>query len=369
MTTPNRMLLGEVPQVHFYAGGEQSPEDVPFPSCLAATMRYLGEEYPWIVRQENGRVSRDNYANIYILAHSGMAFGLRWRDGWHMDNADHMLVADPSEVIRRAFAAVGYTYEIVHKTGAPGDADLYRQKIKEALQNGRPALAFGVIGPPECCLVTGYDEDGDVLMGWNFFQSIPPFNAGVEFEPTGQFRKRNWFDETWSLIIIGEKVGRPDVHALNRSTLQWALQIARTPEVYERHSGHAAYGAWAEQITDEAAFTGQDEATLRERHDVHNNVVGVLAECRWWAAQWLRYIAPAEPAMAEHLLTAAAHFEKEHDLMWQVWGAVGGNGHPDAWRAFAGPAVRQQIAAWILEAREHDVAALQDLERALGARA
>ncbi|HYF92480.1 MAG TPA: hypothetical protein VD969_09530 [Symbiobacteriaceae bacterium] len=365
MSTPNRFLLPDVPRVHFYDGGEQSPEDVPFPSCLAACMRYLGEEYPWIVKEQHGKVSRDNYANIYILAHSGMAFGLRWRDGWHMDNGDNMLVADPSEVIRRAFAAVGYTYEIVHKTGAPGDEALYKRKIKEALHRGRPILAFGIIGPPECCLITGYDEDGDVLLGWNFFQSIPPWGTSVAVEPTGHFRKGDWFSDTWSIIVIGEKVGRPEIHELNRSTLGFALQVARTPHMFDHHNGHAAYSAWAAQISDDAAFAGHDEATLRERHDVHNNVVGMLAECRWWAAQWVRFIAPAEPAMSEHLLAAAALFEKEHDLMWKIWNAVGGNGHPDAWRPFSRPEVRRQIAGWIREAQEHDVNAIAHLEQAL----
>jgi len=355
-----RLVLDGVPRVSFYQGGEQSPEDIPFPSCLAACMRYLGEEYPWIIKQENGKTSRDNYANMHILSHSGMAFGLLWKEGWHMDNADHMLAADPGEIIRRAFASVGYGYEIIHKTG---DEMLYRQKIKESLERGVPALAFGVVGPPECCLITGYDDDGDVLIGWNFFQHMPPFNTGVTFEPDGKFRKAGWFQDTWSLIIIGEKTARPEPHALNRDTLGWALQVARNPMLYERHCGHAAYIAWARQLEED--FTGYDEGALRERHDAHNNVVGVLAECRWWGAQWLRYIAKDEPAMADELLAVAGCFEKEHDLMWKVWGLVGGNGHPDAWQPFARPEVRQAIGAVILEARELDVKAAAHIEAAL----
>lgn len=350
MTTQTRILLTDVPRVHFYEG-QGSPEDVPFPSCLAAVTRYLGQE------------SRYDY----ILAHSGMAFGLRWRAGWHLDNADNMLVADPAEVIRRAFASAGYGYEIVHKTGAPDCEALYRQQVVAALQAGRPVLAFGVIGPPECCLITGYDEGGDVIMGWNCFQSIPPFSVGVEYEPGGQFRRRNWFAETWSLITIGEPGARPELHTLNRDTLRWALQVARTPKVFDHHNGHAAYAAWVAQISDDAAFAGKDEAALREQHDVHNIVVGTLAECRWYGAQWLRQIAPSEPAMAEHLLAAAALFEREHDLMWKAWAAVGGNGAPDAWQPFAQPEVRRQIAALLLEAQTCDIDAAAHLEQALQA--
>lgn len=328
-------------------------------------MRYLGEEYPWLVKQAHDKTWRDNYAYLYILAHSGMAFGLRWKEGWHMDNADHMLAADPNEIIRRAFAAVGYTYEIVHKTGAPGDEALFREKIRTSLAAGRPVLAFGVVGPPECCLVTGCDEGGDVLLGWNFFQGLPPFNTGVEFEPTGQFRKRNWFPDTWSMLIIGEKTERPEVHGLNRDTLRWALQVARAPWVFDRATGHAAYEAWARQLANDVTFADQPEAVLREQHDAHHNVVGMLAECRWYGAQWLRYIAGDEPAMAEALLAAAACFEQEHELMWKVWGAVGGNGHPGAWAALARPEVRKEICSFILQARDLDIAAAGHLEQAL----
>ena len=67
-------------------------------------------------------------------------------------------------------------------------------------------LAPGPIGPPEPALITGFDEGGDVLIGWSFFQGLPEFNAGVEFEPSGQFRKRDWFRDPpgLSLVIIGE---------------------------------------------------------------------------------------------------------------------------------------------------------------------
>ena len=48
-----------------------------------------------------------------------------------------------------------------------------------------------------------------MLIGWSFFQGMPEFSAGLEFEPSGYFRKRDWFGDTESLVIIGEKGERP----------------------------------------------------------------------------------------------------------------------------------------------------------------
>jgi len=65
------------------------------------------------------------------------------------------------------------------------------KKIIESIDQNVPVLAFGVIGPPECCIITGNDESGEVIIGWNYFQ-----NEHDDFEPTGQFRKGNWYKDS-----------------------------------------------------------------------------------------------------------------------------------------------------------------------------
>ena len=40
--------------------------------------------------------------------------------------------------------------------------------IESIRDRGRPVIAHGVIGPPEECIIAGYDEGGDVSVGWNF---------------------------------------------------------------------------------------------------------------------------------------------------------------------------------------------------------
>ena len=94
-----------------------------------------------------------------------------------------------------------------------------------------PLIAFGVVGPPEACLVTGYDESGKVLIGWSYFQEMPPFNEGLETEPGGQFRRRGWPDVTESLVVWGDRLGRPPLIQVYRGALAWALRIVRTPVI------------------------------------------------------------------------------------------------------------------------------------------
>ncbi|MFZ5826479.1 MAG: hypothetical protein ACOY94_19475 [Bacillota bacterium] len=349
-----RLLLSEVPRVSFYdPNSGRAPEDVPFPSCLAAAARYLGSDFPWIPQPKGAPV---NFAYILPLAASGMAFGLRWKAGWHPDNVDHMFIADPEEIIRRAFAAVGYRYTTLSRAGnpdgpgTPADEARFRREIIASLQRGVPVLAFGVIGPPECCLITGCDQGGDVLIGWNFFAQMVPFNTGVTYEPNGMFRKAHWFPETHSLLLIGERA-EPAFDLVD--TLRWAVAVARQPNLWGHPTGHAAYSAWADQLTDE--FSGLPEQIQRERHSIHDSQVGQLAECRFYGAEFLRYQAGlAGGSTASVLRQAADCFQAEHDLMWKVWEVAGGHSHPEAWAHFAEPAVRQAIIALILEAQHQN---------------
>lgn len=361
---PGRLLLTGVPKVGFdQAAPDQCPETVPFPSCLAAALRYLGEEYPWLPLEAHNRLWRLNYANVHLLGATGMAFGLLWRPGWHRDNVDMLFIADPRLIIDRAFCATGYSYEIIEKTGnVDSDERIYRERVREALEQGRPVLAFGVVGPPECCLITGYDDHGATVIGWSYFADQPPFNREVEFERSGQFRKRDWVRTTRSLVLLGA----PTEQRFNlRETLEWALHVAETPTVMGRHAGLAAYDAWAEQLLDDSAFPLRDEAVLAQRHQVHYVESLNLAECRAWAGQFLRHQAQAFPRVSAALLEAADCYSAEHDLVWQMWELAGEHDPAHAHVRFASPEIRRRTAALIRKARELDERATGCMKRAI----
>ena len=371
---PTRMVLEGVPRVHFYEGGPRCPEDIPFPSVMRALMEYLGEE-DFGCRSgctlQPGCEITCSYS--FFIGVSGVASFLSWKPGWEGDNVEIMVMSDdPGAPFDRAFQAAGYEYQVVGVEEGRDNEAFFRRCIIESIQAGRPVLAFGPIGPPEAAVITGYDEGGDVLIGWNFFQNIPEFNAGVEFEASGQFRKRDWFDYPpgFSCIVIGQKKPKPPLSETYRQALEWMLQVTRTPVTFgDRHNGLAAYTAWSEQLMRDEDFPG-DEAVLRQRHGVHDNVVGTLAEARAYGSRFLvdmtyhidTYI---HRDMIEPLLYAAACYAGEHALMWKLWDLAGGIGNPDAYRYFADPAVRRQMALIIQQARDKDAQAADHIEQAL----
>jgi hypothetical protein len=376
-----RLVLEGVPKVSFYEGGPRCPEDIILPSIMRAILEFLGEKdfgCKHCLAQNPECKIFCSYS--FFVGVSGAGSYFSWKDGWHPDNSALVyMAADPFAAERQVFKAAGYANEILEKTPGQEDESLFRQRIIESIDKGMPVIAYGVVGPPEPCLITGYDEDGAVLIGWNFFQKDPDFATGLEFEPNGSFRKGDWFKDTPSLLVIGEKHERPSLKDVYREALEWDGQVARlpmakpeptAPEDYRsRHNGLAAYTAWAAHLLRDEDFPAGDEPVLRWRHQIHDFAVGTLAEARWYGSQFL--IEAANPdfhpplSYAENIYHAAACYTAEHDLMWKLWDLAGGNGNPQAYLKFADPAVRRQMVPVILQAADKDAQAIWYLEQTL----
>lgn len=373
---PGRYILEGVPQVHFYQGGKRCPEDLSFASAVRACLEYLGDsEYgcKHAATPRPGCITNCTYA--HILGISGTAFWLTWRPGFYTDNAEFRLMSDdPEAPIRHTFQALGYEYEYLTPTAEHDEAYLRQRIIHSVCDLRRPVISFGIIGPPECGIITGYDEDGAILVGWNYFQTDPAFNAGLKAEPSGYYRKRDWFQNCAGLVIIGEKHDRPTLGNIYRQAVQWGIQVARTPEVTSNgtlyHNGLAAYTAWAEHLSHDADFPVDNETVLRNHHWIHELAIGLVAEARWYGSQFLvgmteHVDAGVHRDAIEDIYHAAGYLAGEHELMWKLWDLEGGNGNPEAFRKMAEPAIRQLMISVILEARDKLARAVEHLDRAL----
>ncbi len=379
--SPARAVIEGVPRIQPYEGGPLCPEEIILPACLKALMAFLGEkDYGCKHRLPQNPGCRVYCAYSFMVGVTGAGSYLSWKEGWSEDNpAISYMSADPGAPEQHAFAALGYAYEIVEKLPGEGGEELFRQKIVESILKGVPLLAYGVVGPAEPCILAGYDEGGDVVIGWNFFQTIPGFGTGLEFEPNGYFRKRDWYPETQKLLIIGEKGEKPPFKAIYREALKWAVQVSRTPKVRpgpeapeayrDRHNGLAAYTAWARHLLRDEDFPPSDETVLRQRHSVHQGAVSTIAHGRWYGSQFLieapNFDLNPPLSLAEDIYCAAGCYAAEHDLMWKIWDLEGGIGNPEAWQRLADPAIRRQIVEAISLAHEKDEQAVRHIERTL----
>lgn len=380
---PVRLVLAGVPPVSFPGGAKNdgAPQMTCFPSCLGAVLRFLKEDFgsveidqrplPPIHPMSPGESSTTlDKSYVLLMGATGAAFRLNWAPDWEPGSDLRWLSDDPWAPFRQGFAAAGRSFEVVEKHGMPDDERLFRQRVIASIRQGLPVIARGIIGPPEGCLVSGYDESGAVLTGWSFWQGDAKADPEVGFEPDGSFRKRAWFKDTESLLLIGERGPRPQPREQHRAALGWALQVMRTPLTHKtRANGIAAFDAWAEALRRDGEFDGQDLAGLKRRMVAHLVATDVIAEGRWYAHNYLKTAALDLPEVKDRLRQAAELCRDEHDLVWEMW-RVGGSwqqlGEEAALRSFSAAATRRQLADMVLKLRDADREVAAAIEEALG---
>jgi hypothetical protein len=376
-----RCVLPGMPWIGFYRGDSRGPEEDPFPASVRAFLEYKGENLG--LRPEQPK-DPWHVVYMYLKGTCGASFRMGW-DGENWDWGTLGLLGMPGDSLttfRDGLTSAGYGCEMLlrrdfaQSLGLTQEADYdeaaFRERILASIRAGVPVLGLGVVGPPECSLITGYDEGGKVLVGRSYFQDEGEFAAGLEFEEAGggvpdpYFRKRDWFAETRGLILIGDKIARPSDHEINLKTLRRALDILRTPVVRGRWSGQAAFTMWADTLLKTEPFPPDDQETLRKRHSYHHATGGTLAEARAYGADFLRHMADQEPAAADELREAAKCFDDEHDLVWAIWEFTGGMIPTDEGvRKFGQRYVRGRLAPLIRLARRRDAEAASHLQKAL----
>lgn len=145
-------ILYGVPKVAYGQDG-----CTPFPMCVHSCGKYLGIPLDY----------------TRAMAESGAAFRLAWNTAcWDGGNVDAVFTFDdPAMVFRCGMRAMERELKFLGRTPETKKED-FTDFIRREIDAGNPVIALGVIGPPEACVITGYREGGNVLMGWNVFQEL-----------------------------------------------------------------------------------------------------------------------------------------------------------------------------------------------------
>ena len=241
----------------------------------------------------------------FVAAVSGAAFHIKW--AWEPDNcAPEVTLGE--ELARRTFRALGYDYTQItdfEKVSPESSEAAWRQRIIANIDKGSPIIARGVVGPPECCVIAGYAQEGEVLLGRSYFYQ----------DSRGYFRKDDWYKECFGLIEIGEKLDPPPRPEILRRTLEWAVELAQKPEMNGRATGFTAYERWADALEQDEDFPEDDLEILGLRcMATVNDGFGYLADLRHSAGEFLKSIAGECGEAAAELKAAADACKAESEL-------------------------------------------------------
>ncbi len=290
-------ILYGVPKVAYGQDG-----CTPFPMCVHSCAKYLGLCVDY----------------TRAMAESGAAFRLAWNTAcWDGGNVDAALTFDDfTKVFRSGMRAMEREFKLMGRTPQTNKED-FMDFICREIDAGNPVIALGIIGPPEACVITGYQDGGNVLMGWNVFQEYPEYQAGVRFEKNGYFITGDWWENpcTTALIATGTESLSPLTPAEALQNAAEALE-GRMCGTYAK--GILAYDAWKDALLCDRDFPADAIFPLLvERMMCHGDAMDCLSDGRGQAAEYLRRLARQYPAMAPGLNAAAGELEGITEIIWK----------------------------------------------------
>lgn len=247
-----------------------------FPICVKAVSEYLG----------------DDVSYAYIMAATGAAFRFVWnQEEWDLSNIDiYHTLKESNDIYQYGAKALGREFSFLGREEGTSKRE-FAAYIKTAVAKGYPIIALGIIGPPEPCIVAGFESDCDVVMGWNFFQNDPEFSATVDIMDNGYFRCEAWWEntDTQAVMYIGEKTGTPYTA---KEIVKMALKIMEAREENTYAKGIRAYQAWKDMLLQEKWFVnGSTFDTMFSKLLVQNDAMTCLHDGRKWAAKYFEELA------------------------------------------------------------------------------
>lgn len=307
-----------------------------FASALTRMLRCAGEEVPY----------------HYVMGVTGVAFRFTfgaelWNPGFY---GFASVAADEHDLIRRAFASVGYGYHLHPR----GDQTEDVKRIARSLANGAAVMLEGcVVDASDWVLITG--ADGDALLGVSPYS---PFGKGERFKDYDVIR--DWHPKTVEYIILGERAERPPEADIYSDALRLAEELVRTPHVADRITGLRGYEVLAAALREEE----YSEETLGWRY-LCLLCYNMMLDDHRSAAPFLRDAAEALPRWRTELHRAADCYERSCELRDRLEDLVPSNFSEEAQKRVLDPNVRDEYARVILEIRDIEESGVSCVEQAL----
>ena len=314
-----------------------------FASALTRMLACVGEGVPY----------------HYAMGVTGAAFRFtfgpeHWNPGFYGFEG---VGPDVNDLIRRAFAAVGYGY--THH--AKGELAEDRQRITDSLKRGIAVMLRGnVVDASDWALVGGYDrDDGNLLFASSPYGRKEKPLPGLDAAP-------DWHAKTKEYIILGDKRERPAADAIYTDALRLAVTLVRAPKVRDHYAGLKAIEALASVLRDEEfpedAERQEDKPWFRYLCLLCYNM---MLDDHKSAAPFLRDAARALPKCRAELTEAAACYERACGLRDQLETILKSDFSQEAQKRILDPKVREDFAATLLKIRDAEEEGISHVERAL----
>ncbi len=320
-----------------------------FPICIKAVSEYLG----------------DDVSYAYIMAATGAAFRLTWnRTDWDLSNIDmYHTLKESSEIYSYGAKALGREFSFIGR-GEDTKKEEFAAYIKSNIAKGFPIIALGIIGPPEPCIVAGFESSGDVVVGWNFFQNDAEFSSKISLMDNGYFRCDTWWEntDTQAVMCIGPVTDTP---CNDKEIVKMALNIMEARDESGYAKGINAYDAWNDMLLDEKWFeNGAGFDYLFSKLLVQNDATTCICDGRKWGAKYFEELSEkygkTEKTICQDI---AKHFQEVSNMAVEIISLIGDWSDMEKMlQNFGNRSIRERIGKLILSAKLEDTKAYEQIK-------
>jgi len=336
---PERFLLEKVVRDAEPFPGKRCPEMQPFATAIRAFLDYTGQDFGY----EGYPFGRLDIAFTLIDTLSGEAYA----DDRHMGHSSAQ-VAD-YEGYKNMFRSLGYEgYEVVHTSDYGKDA-LKRRIMETLVREKTPVIVDNFTPCPNGCAVIGYEQNGDILVGWNY--NVFDFSENPQPQ---LFKKENWYEEAAYAAFIGKRTGDPALQDLYRQGVATAYHAMTEDGAALRYA--QSFDDWKRRLT-----RTKDMCLVEAAVDP---AWCAYSERRYYAKFFMRQAKAHLPEHAEILEEIARCFERiSHKHMEEFIKPVG---NPVDRKKLRRPAVRTKMAKLIDKCRAEEEKAMTLLKQIIG---
>ena len=258
--------------------------------------------------------------------------------------------ADPVEPV----VAVCRSYGLQHQTMTRSTFEQDRNAICSSITKGIPVIAFGVVGPSDAVLITGFDNDGDVLLGWSTFQDIPD-DHNEPHDRTGYFRKSEWHGNLRGYLLLTEETQPVNRREIALDAITRIVRIIETPQLPGRIAGSRALAAWMGILTDVTNFEA-DPGTLAWRYLCFSTNTTMLLDQKC-APLFLDSLASDLPEYEKAIQSASHLYRLNRETIQKAHATISDNFSSEAQQNFRSSSVRAQYVDLIRDVYERTLQA------------
>ena len=285
-------------------------ENYMFPSCMRSALSAIQSE--------------EEFDFLFFAAVTGDLFVQTWlTPKWQYNDSYSTVARDSGAPLRAAFDACGYEYEYVPKETVAANKTHYVRKIVDSIDQGLPVLTFGIVGPPICSIICGYDENGDTLIGWSQFTDENKEDIPTDLVTSDQyFQVRNGLDRSEGLVFFGKKKKRPDITQSLRQPILNIPKLAALNPVSNILYGKKAFDAWADSLLCDECF--QNDSMLESPLDTYGSCMVLAGTNMFYMQQYLDRVLDACPDWKELIQRLKDAYQKENEALQKVAQLQGG---------------------------------------------